>query len=500
MNSFFIKKFTLIGIILFLFFLFSVNTIYENEKTRIKDTIRNELKNNSLTIKSYFLTARSFIYSLECTIKDKLNIKDYTHPAFKTFRFNQKTNLLKIYNLGGLKTTILSSLSASGDPNGFNKQKIAEINAALHLKPIFNAAMKKLPDIKWIYYTSKNNFIYLSPNYNFKDDKNLLNQYNYAFWQEAIPRNNPFNRVIITDLYKDGIGKGLITTLSKPIYQEDEFKGIVSIDIGLNTLNDLLPKTNLKGKTYLIDEKKQIVASNEEFKLKKCIYCNDENSINIEVIEDELYIVHLVEKSILNKEALYNSSGKIFIIFLLVFITLIAIYLKELLTKVQYYANTDPLTNLLNRRSMQKEIEKLIEISKRYDQDLSFLLVDIDYFKNINDTYGHQTGDKVLVEVSRLFRNNTRNVDVVARFGGEEFLIALVNTNLDKAYILAERIRNGTNRIKIDTKDLDFTISIGCARLREKDTFYSILKRVDNLLYQAKENGRNRTVKEGEKI
>lgn len=499
MDNFFIKKLAFIGFILFLFFLFGTNKIYQNEKRKIRANITNELKNSSFTIESYFLTAESFIFSLENTIKDQLNLENSTHPSLSTYKFNKDTNLSKIDNIEGIRETKQSSLTAIGDPKEFSKSKIKEINSVLHLKPLFKAAIKALPDLKWIYYTSRNNFIYISPNYNYKDEKSFFSQYKHPFWQEAIPKNNPLDKLIMTDFYKNGEKKDLLTTLSKPVYLEGEFKGVVSIDIGLNTLNKLLPRTIQKGKTYLIDEKKQIVASKGKFELKKCLECEEDTSIEIEIIDNELYIVHIIDKNSLRKGALNNSSKKIVILFLLLLITFIVVYLIDLLNKVQFYANTDPLTGLLNRRSMQREIEKLITVSKRREQKLSFLLLDVDFFKKINDNYGHQMGDKVLVEISKLFKNNTRKVDVVARFGGEEFFIALVNTDLNEAYTLAERIRITISKLKIDSEDLSFTISIGCTSLREQDSFFSILKRVDDLLYKAKDSGRNKTVKE-EKI
>ncbi|WP_072682482.1 sensor domain-containing diguanylate cyclase [Arcobacter sp. LA11] len=485
---------TLLGI-------FSIGSysIYKNEIGQIKTNINYQLINKSLNIKEYFQTSEALIYSLKYTIEDKLNIEAFEsikHPAFEAIKYDEKKNLYSVINFYGINSIDLSSVIGIGKPEELNTETIHEINSALHLKSIFNASMEIIPDLKWVYYTSKNNFIYMSPNYYFKDDRNLKEQYNNAFWKEAIPKNNPDGDLIITDLYKDGAGKGLMTTLSMPIQKNDSFQGVVSIDIGLNTLTHLLPEDILIGETYLIDEKNQIIASNNDFNLGDKI--SNKNSIFIPIVENEINLVHNIQNFEIRKEAFFNGIGKITILFLLLLITFIALYLKALLTKVQYFANTDSLTKLQNRRSMQREITSLVNISKRYKHELSFLLIDIDYFKRINDKYGHQTGDKVLIEIAKLFKRNTRKCDVVARYGGEEFLIALSNTNLENAYTLAERIRLYAQKIEIDNYNINFTISIGCTKLKEDDNFFSILKRVDKLLYKAKEKGRNYTEKEEE--
>jgi len=501
MNKKFKKAVPLLIITLIILFSISSYSIYKNEINQIKININYELVNKSLDIKAYFQTSQALIYSLKYTLEDKLSIEDFEsikHPAFESIKYNKDKNLFKIMNFHGISSIDLSTVEGVGNPSTFTKEKIHEINSALHLKAIFNTSMEMIPDLKWIYYTSKNHFFYISPNYDYKSDENLKSQYQYAFWKETIPKNNPTRKLIITDLYKDGAGKGLMTTLSMPIEKDDTFQGVVSIDIGLNTLQNILPKNEFIGTSYLVDEKNQIIYTNKAFKIKDKIKPLNENSILINIIDNEISLLHNIEDSEIRKKAFFNGIGKMTIMFLLLVISFIAIYLNFLFKKVQYYANTDSLTKLLNRRSMQREITYLINTSRRYKQDLTFLLIDIDFFKNINDTYGHQTGDKVLIELSKLFKKNTRKCDIVARYGGEEFLIALSNTNLEDAYILSERIRKYAQKIKIDTLNINLTISVGCTKLKEKDNFFTILKRVDKLLYKAKNSGRNRTEKEEE--
>ena len=165
--------------------------------------------------------------------------------------------------------------------------------------------------------------------------------------------------------------------------------------------------------------------------------------------------------------------------------------------KLEKIAFKDSLTDLINRRKFNELSTKEIKRAIRYDRDLSFLMMDIDFFKSINDTYGHSTGDKVLQHFSNICVQMIRDIDVVARMGGEEFVIMLPETNSDNAYIFAERFREKISKSAVEEKEqkINYTVSIGIAKLRkdiDKDAD-TILCRADKALYKAKESGRNRT-------
>ena len=162
-------------------------------------------------------------------------------------------------------------------------------------------------------------------------------------------------------------------------------------------------------------------------------------------------------------------------------------------------AVTDPLTNLFNRRYMQNQMEVLVDNACNRGKALSVLTLDIDFFKRINDTYGHDAGDKVLVELSKRIRQNIRSVDLACRTGGEEFAIVLPETELRVAGTIAERIRRAIFskpfKLEDSEKSLNITASIGVACLEgPNDTPEKILKRADVALYKAKEEGRNRVI------
>jgi len=154
-------------------------------------------------------------------------------------------------------------------------------------------------------------------------------------------------------------------------------------------------------------------------------------------------------------------------------------------------AETDPLTNIYNRRKFSELLDQEIERVERYNRSLAVILLDIDHFKRINDTFGHDAGDSVLKKISRLIRENIRSVDTLARYGGEEFVIILPETTLKKAMTVAERIRRVIERKSFDTVG-HITISAGVSIFEESDNKQSIVKKADRGLYIAKSEGRNR--------
>lgn len=152
----------------------------------------------------------------------------------------------------------------------------------------------------------------------------------------------------------------------------------------------------------------------------------------------------------------------------------------------------DPLTGLYNRRGLQNRLDTLLAVS---DSDHHVLLLDIDHFKAYNDHYGHMMGDQALIQVSAAIRNAVRSRDIVARFGGEEFMVLLTNSTTEAASLAAERIRQQVYDLKIphmfnESVATNVTISIGMTPLMDSD-IDGALKRADTALYEAKGQGRN---------
>ena len=157
-------------------------------------------------------------------------------------------------------------------------------------------------------------------------------------------------------------------------------------------------------------------------------------------------------------------------------------------------ANTDPLTGAYNRRYLNEFANDYLKIVKREKIDFSLLIVDLDDFKNINDTYGHEIGDLVLIQFVKIARETIRENDLIIRFGGDEFILLLPNTNIKNAKIIATKIINRISEYNMST-EVNFLISIGIADYQEKDfTIDDIISRADKSLYEAKRGGKNRAV------
>lgn len=171
---------------------------------------------------------------------------------------------------------------------------------------------------------------------------------------------------------------------------------------------------------------------------------------------------------------------------------------KRLTETLRESSLRDAMTGLNNRRFLEEYVDTLIASARRRKTDIAILLLDLDYFKVVNDTYGHDAGDVVLKSLAGVLRTSVRASDMVIRFGGEEFLIVLQETEAENALKVAENIRKAVEELKIQVAGavLQKTISIGVAMFPEdSETFWQTVKFADVALYRAKENGRNRVVR-----
>lgn len=159
--------------------------------------------------------------------------------------------------------------------------------------------------------------------------------------------------------------------------------------------------------------------------------------------------------------------------------------------QLEQLSSTDRLTQLYNRRKIEEEFSREINRSRRYQHPFVIMLFDIDFFKKINDTYGHPAGDAVLKDIARLMQKTLRSTDIISRWGGEEFLVLLPELKLDDAIILAEKLRAivANHRFSINSQ---VTISIGLYEFQETDSIDQMISKVDQKLYEAKKAGRNR--------
>jgi len=163
--------------------------------------------------------------------------------------------------------------------------------------------------------------------------------------------------------------------------------------------------------------------------------------------------------------------------------------------ELERLANFDPLTGLYNRQAILGKLHELINRAKRYKEDFSLSMLDIDHFKKVNDRYGHLTGDEVLEKIAALIRRNIRDTDIAGRYGGEEFIIILPQADLSSAMVVAERIRNIIENAEMKESAgnvFAITVSQGLSSWEQGEDVHSLISRADEALYKAKENGRNR--------
>ena len=179
------------------------------------------------------------------------------------------------------------------------------------------------------------------------------------------------------------------------------------------------------------------------------------------------------------------------------------IHRANVYAEILKHATLDALTGFYNRRQMEERIKQETASAKRKKTPLCAIMIDIDYFKHVNDTYGHAAGDFILKTTSKIIRSQLREYDIASRYGGEEFAIILPYTTKEEAVMVAERLRKAVadkviniehvNK-KNDTKTIQITISLGIYSFKDTDTAQDLLMNADKALYDAKENGRNKVV------
>jgi len=171
--------------------------------------------------------------------------------------------------------------------------------------------------------------------------------------------------------------------------------------------------------------------------------------------------------------------------------------LESELAKVKESSREDFLTKLYNRRALDEEFNLKEAEFKRYNHNYSIAIFDLDHFKSINDTYGHDAGDIVLSAFAKILKREARELDVVGRFGGEEFMVILSETPIDGAETFAQKVRQSVEKTKFIYKDtrINVTVSVGVSERARNLNLESLIKSADEALYEAKDNGRNRVVK-----
>ena len=193
-------------------------------------------------------------------------------------------------------------------------------------------------------------------------------------------------------------------------------------------------------------------------------------------------------------QSVYDYRLVIKIIFGFILIGLLLLWryyeLKKYNQKLLYLSETDLLTQIYNRTKIDQALHDNIDTAEKTHEPLSLLLIDVDYFKTVNDTFGHPVGDQILIEIVQLIKESIRRYDILGRWGGEEFLILCPKTTQDEALKVAERIQKKIKNAVFTTQQRH-SVSIGIATLRLDDTPHTLISHADAALYQAKKDGRD---------
>lgn len=223
------------------------------------------------------------------------------------------------------------------------------------------------------------------------------------------------------------------------------------------------------------------------------------SSDNKELLNQSMSILALSESSELNtKETTFKSKhGKSSTVHALSHLISVSTQeLEDIQKELKVLASTDPMTKLYNRRYFTDISLNFCKISQREKKSLSIIMLDIDKFKNINDTYGHTVGDLVLISLAELLQKSLRKSDIICRHGGEEFVVLLPETDLQGAAVVAEEIRKAVEKasVQIENNTIKFTISLGVSEINfeKEQTIEEALNRADDAMYESKNSGRNR--------
>lgn len=493
-------QYFLVAVALLVVVAFGTQRVVHNQAQLLERKLDLQVAARANGAREYLLVAQRLLHGVEHLMAENLALAlrgALHHPAAEQIKNYPG---LGIYAIAGSVDTgeslkLVGVLSGQGQAESIDTATQAEINAALALNPLFSTLLQAIPDTKWLYYTSARNFVFLAPATPVRDEHFQRDNLARAFWLQATPENNPDHSLAITEAYADAGGKGPLISMSLPVYLGEVFVGVITLDVGLDTLMTLLTKPQMLGDSALLDEHGHVI-----FKAQHMhdTLTDDSKGYYIAqqvVLENQMVLLHKVPRRALMLEALRESWVRISQVFFVGLLLFLAFYLWQLVRRIRLLADTDPLTGLMNRRAMERIAAALIGYNNRYQQKMCVLILDLDHFKKINDSYGHQVGDRVLEGFAALLESTVRESDQLSRHGGEEFLVVLPNTELQEAFQMAERLRNMVHQAPLAGASGRVTVSIGCAELLPGENYSNILKRADDALYRAKNNGRNQTAK-----
>lgn len=505
------KEITYINILIILLFVVMVTIGYISAQKKTY-TIETENRTTQTELEHTLKQAINSVLYLSTSAQELIKIEN-------KLDINRSKLVHSVNNKGEYALDIkgFSNLTGHG---GLSKSKkvLYDMEMSLALFEQFKIANKFNKDFEWIYYISKYNFLTMYP---YIPSSKYIWHYENALkdvWQYALQKNNPEKKLFFTPLYLDGAGKGLMVTIGKPVYQNETFRGTLNIDVTVKALSQFLNRHNLQKGTYvLVNKKNQIIASSnlDEFNTKKIftfkglvphkVY-EGFDTLKHHITSD--YYMNVFHLKIAPWK-LYYYNSKFFIykqaliyIFFIVLIIGLLLKLKQLMRqlnnsnrKFKELASLDAMTKLYNRYSFSEISSQIFKKSKKNNLDFSLMIIDIDKFKTINDTYGHLVGDIVITHIAKLLKNTLRKDDIICRYGGEEFMVLLPETSIINSKEIAEKIRKKIESSEVNIgqdRVLFYTASFGVSCFDGDKTIVDVISKADKALYDAKRMGRNR--------
>ncbi|WP_417326856.1 diguanylate cyclase [Halarcobacter sp.] len=414
---------------------------------------------------------REFTSKTISTIVNSVETARNGKEGLEKFQENKEINLIltdiNMPKMGGLEMCAeirkidnevpIVITSAHSDPD-FLKKAIDVKVSAYAMKPIdlYHLIESMIKAVEPIFLRKKLEYINLT----------LENKVEEAVKQTKSILDAQDNMVILTDLANP-------IDANKKFFEYFQVSNLEEFLVKHNSILDVFKRdNNLLNKDIFEDSKNWISKLSELNEIDRTVKIENKDG------EDRVFTINIDD---------YEQKGEHYVISFTDITEL-----KEKSNLLEYQANHDQLTGLFNRQKFNEIFKKEIKREKRYNNSLSLIIFDIDNFKNFNDDFGHNVGDEVLKIISKVLLENIREHDSVARWGGEEFLVLLPQTDELGAKNVAEKIRKAIESYKRDDIPRQITASFGVTRFKEDDNETSVLKKADDALYKAKKEGKNR--------
>lgn len=470
--------------------------LYIKKHTYLKDSF-DSIKNNILILKSLFEKEITFNNKyLEIIEKDdffkhlynlvKFDDEKIIYESFLFFKNNPLIYLKE--EMVNLVSSKIAKYSFKKEfetwvyelINEFKDKKLSLTLLYEGLGKFYYEKNEKFKSLKYLRKAQKNYNELIMKN-KFKEiGEYLYNNFGLPFNKDTISTNNLLDKLNFYEKINDLIIE--LLKLDSPKYIIDKIGEFLRNSF---LLDKILIKviTNSFEIEYNFNCKNDNIIEKDIFSLNPFIISYISNN------DDYKYYIHISNENIeLNGLDISNILDNIIIL---------EDVLYSILDKITHYEHSisDPLTNAYTRRYMENKLKELYGLYERYNFDFSIILIDLDDFKKINDSYGHQKGDIVLIELVRSIKNNLRDFDLICRYGGEEFLIILPNTSLEEAKIIANRLLVEINKDLYSATNLNITCSMGLSsisKIKNEPKIDNLIKNADDALYKAKNLGKNR--------